>query len=212
LTLRINLEWFEREVLATPWRVSAASEVLSTFSPLCAGRSLSGQLSHRHLFLAKTLGLIAATCCPRVKVASCDRSLPCFHPPTCSARGFLPSRAGPARARASMRPSEVTPKKKASYCARFLRMHTLRHGTILPSRRRTRLTPRKWTGWQQYLARGLPCERFSPREQNFVHHSRSVGWLIRLSGALALGKSARCARSDGSAACAAAWVSQAGPP
>jgi hypothetical protein len=38
---------------------------------------------------------------------------PVSHPPTCSARGFLPSRAGPARARARMRPPRLRQRTRS---------------------------------------------------------------------------------------------------
>src|SRR5580700_1575737 len=103
----------------------------------------------------------------------------------------FPSRPGtrPGTGETSQVPrKELLHVHKVSDCARFFPWKPLRHGTMLPSRQRTRSAPRNETRFAaQYLARGLPCERFTAALANRVScitRGRG-GWLNLPRGGLA---------------------------
>src|ERR1700674_5044445 len=103
----------------------------------------------------------------------------------------FPSRPGtsPGTGETSQVPrKELLHVRKVSDCARFFPCKPLRHGTMLPSRQRTRSAPRNETRFAaQYLARGLPCERFTAALANRIScitRGRG-GWLNLPRGGLA---------------------------
>src|SRR5262249_22562856 len=103
---------------------------------------------------------------------------PTSHPRTCSSFGCClhepVRRAFPDTDEISQFPcKELLHAHKVSDCARFFPCKPIRHGSMLPARQRTRSAPRNWTRFAaQYLARGLPCERFT---SPLTGHRASLG-------------------------------------
>ena len=123
---------------------------------------------------------------------------------------LLPSRAGPAQVRARVRPLRFRAKNfsthKVSDCARFSPCKPVRHGTMLPSLQRNEIGTSELARFAaQYLARSLPCERFTAAlASNISCITRGVGvvgwtfpvgdlhllFFCQIPGALRLGSSA----------------------
>jgi hypothetical protein len=106
---------------------------------------------------------------------------------------LLPSRAGPAQVRARMRPPRFRAKNFPT-CTRSQTARGSSHASQYAMGRccllflRTRSAPRNWTRFAaQYLARGLPCERFTAAlasRTSCITRGRG-GWLDLPRGGLA---------------------------
>jgi hypothetical protein len=144
--------------------------------PIGAGRPLSGQCGYRHLLVAKSPWF---DCCDLLPSGeSClpvTGRFPVSHPPMWSARGFLPSRARPARARARMRPPRLRQRAMSPIARCFSECNPTPWHDFSSA---NSIDTRKWTRLAAILGPRCPpanASRPSPRADPPA--SLEVGWL-----------------------------------